>query len=174
MLFERQVINKAKQGDKQAMVKLYQAYMRPLYRFVRYKVASDAVAEDIVSETYTRAFEKLDTFAGKSTFKSWLYTIAYNLIVDWYKQKSKQQIIDLDLLPAAEPNQQASQVDSKLLLEVLSQLPGNYKQVLELRFLFNSSIKETAEIMQLTIGNIKVLQLRALRKAQTILTSLNK
>ncbi|MDQ6985110.1 MAG: RNA polymerase sigma factor [Candidatus Dojkabacteria bacterium] len=177
MLFEKRVIEKAKNGDSKSREKLYREHFKSLYIFVRHKVNTNERAEDIVSESFLRAFEKLENFKGNSSFKSWLYTIGKHLVYDWYKSKDKTALVDdenLDYLRdennETEDNEsQKSKVENeKIIKALLGSLKPRYKEVLELRFLLNYSLKETAKIMETTVGNVKVLQNRAIKKAKEL------
>jgi RNA polymerase sigma-70 factor (ECF subfamily) len=165
---EEKIINLAKQGDKSAMSALYELHFDTLYKFIRYKVNSDEVAEDIVSEAFIKAFENLNKFKGKSTFKSWIYTIARNILVDWYKSKDKNISFDETYMNSQERDYKTDDADLNFLNEIMNELKDNYRQVLEHRFIYRMSIKETAEALDITAANVKVIQHRALKKAQKI------
>lgn len=157
--------------DKKALEKLYSENFSKLYIYVRHKVDTDERAEDICSESFVKAFEKIDSFKGKSSFKTWLYTISRNLIFDWYRVKGKETSLDEERLgfnPREEKIFKKSNKAGKLVNMILSNLKENYQEVLELRFLTSLSIKETAKVMGVTVNNVKVLQNRALKKAQKI------
>ncbi|MEI7603642.1 MAG: RNA polymerase sigma factor [bacterium] len=171
MFLKKNVVDKAKHGDKKALESLYTDHIRGLFIFVRTKVNTEEQAEDMCSETFLKAFSKLDSFQERSSFKSWLYTIAHNLILDSYKKNSMEvKIKDFDPVQEEEEEQsvRTSIDDLQQLKDVMEQLPENYRTVLELRFLSNCNIRETAELMEISANNVKVLQNRALKKAKKI------
>ena len=202
MFLKQSLITKAKQGDNSAVESLYLNHISGLFIFVRTKVNTDEQTEDICSEAFLKAISNLESFKEKCSFKSWLYTIAHNLILDFYKKNSKEvKIKDFDPVQIEEDDEEntgnerneefevckeiinSSNIypssyslqdkDVELLKKILGMLPDNYRQVLELRFLSNCNIKETAEIMKLSQNNIKVLQNRAFKKAKLLVTTNN-
>ena len=72
----------AKNGDKQAFTELYNAYRDKVYFFAKKNVGSDHAAEDVVSETFITAMEKINTLRSGEAFGGWLYSIAYNKCMD--------------------------------------------------------------------------------------------
>lgn len=168
---EENLIKKAKDGDKDAMKDLYKANFKSLYIFIRHKVDTHERAEDICSEAFIKSFEKISTFKENSSYKSWLYTIAKNLVYDWYAKKGKEITAEEDAIDevGSLKHEVGNNSDNlNLVRRILNQLQDNYREVLELRFLSNFNIKETAEAMEITEGNVKVLQNRALSKAREI------
>lgn len=73
-----QTVNAAQHGDKKAFEQLYAAYRDRIWFFVNKNTGSDALSEDIVSETFLTAMQKIGELRQAESFGSWLYTIAYN------------------------------------------------------------------------------------------------
>src|SRR3989344_7851579 len=89
---------------KETFSKIYDQWVGKIYRFVFLKVNSEAMAQDITSETFTRCWECFkngDTINNPSAF---LYQIARNLVVDFYRQKGKTQIVSVENTLLADPN----------------------------------------------------------------------
>lgn len=181
---EKALVEKAKARDAEAISTLYDNNIKAIYRFVLYKTNHKEIAEDITSEVFVRAFEKIEKFKGNSSFKTWLYTIARNLVIEWYRNKNKtteliyepegtqdlesevQEAIDNENV--GNPAMRGSENET-LLNNILNQISNErYKTVLELRFLLRYTIKETAAELKITEGNVKVIQNRALKKARGI------
>jgi RNA polymerase sigma-70 factor (ECF subfamily) len=72
---------------------LYDSYIEGIYKFIFLKIFDKEIAEDLTSEVFMKALKKIHTFKqeGTNTFKSWIYTIAYNTIID-YTRKRKENI----------------------------------------------------------------------------------
>ena len=119
-----------------------------------------------------QALKNLPKFSFKSTFKNWLYGIAKHLILAHYRQKYNQTPLELDDNTATPQNESQDEKESKknnrLLEDLLKALPERYHQVLELRFLKGYTILETAAALGISEENTKVLQHRALKKANQI------
>ena len=153
--------------EKKLLKDLYEANFDSLYRYIRFKVNSDAIAEDICSEAFVRAFENFQNFRKESSFKTWLYTIARNLIIDWYKEKEKKTSYTEDIgLSRSDDPEFENTKNEAIVRKLIGSLKENYQKVLELRFISRLTIKETAEVLGISVNNVKVTQLRALKKAR--------
>jgi RNA polymerase sigma-70 factor (ECF subfamily) len=162
------------EGDERALGVLYRRYVEAIYRFVLAQVRDVQDAEDLTSETFARMLRGLPGFRGEASFRNWLYQIARNAVRNHRRSAGYRLQVPLSRrLPAdpepygavsgpVDPEGSARQQE---VTELLRPLPPRYRQVLELRFLEGCSIEETASRMGVTIGNAKVLQHRALKKA---------
>jgi RNA polymerase sigma-70 factor (ECF subfamily) len=158
------------------MADLYQQNFRLLYLFIRSRVGTDEQAEDLCAEAFIKAWENLANFKAQASFKTWLFSIARNLLIDFYRAQSRWRFLPWNVaLDVAEdeslddalgediPDEEAS--DAEIEVEaLLRSLPESQATVLSLRFLANCTVKETARIMDLSEANVKVLQHRAIKK----------
>ena len=85
---ERDLIARAKAGDRAAMGALYETHARRVYTVVRRLVGDDHLAEDLSQEAWVRAFEKLDLFRGESAFGTWIYRLATNVALNRLRRSS--------------------------------------------------------------------------------------
>lgn len=173
---EKEQIKRAQKGDRLAMEQLYLATLDVIYKYVRSRVNTKEDAEDIVSEGYANAFIKISGFRGECSFKTWIYRIVRNELYKFYNTKRNKVTLSDEMqesIPYKESNVQAFQKSDGRLEQVMSQLPVRYADVLNFRFLCCMSIKETAEIMNISESNVKVLQNRALKKAAIIAKNWN-
>jgi RNA polymerase sigma-70 factor (ECF subfamily) len=161
------LVRRISDGDEDALVVLYRRYVDAIYRFVLAQVRDVQDAEDMTSETFARMLRSLDGFRGEASFKNWLYQIARNAVRNHRRSAGYRRSVPLSPHLADEPLDEphSSREDRETALALLEPLPPRYRQVLELRFLDGHSIEETARRMSITVGNAKVLQHRALRKA---------
>ncbi|MBD3362906.1 sigma-70 family RNA polymerase sigma factor [Candidatus Dojkabacteria bacterium] len=171
---EKQLIKKAKKGKKEALEKLYSQNFTSLFKYVKYKVDSDEITEDICAESFTRAFETIERFRGKSSFKTYVYAIARNLIIKHYQTKSKKYSLTereylLKDYDQNDQNQTNKKSDAeKEVAELLSNLNEKERKVIEYRYLFSMSVKDTADALNLSESNVKVITHRALKKCKKI------
>jgi RNA polymerase sigma-70 factor (ECF subfamily) len=170
---EKRLIQEALEGEEEAFIHLYHQHVSQLFLFIMKKVNNRQVAEDLTSETFYQAIKDLRSYSGKSSFKNWLYGIAKYLILAFYREKYRKPIMELNeniAAPAEETdNDDANQKkNADLLQKILQLLPENYRNVLNLRFLKGYSILETAKTLGITEENAKVLQHRALKKANQV------
>lgn len=170
---EELMIQEALNGEEEAFIQIYHQHVTSLYRFIYSKVNNQQDTEDLTSETFYQALKNLRTFSGKSTFKNWLYGIAKHLILAKYRERYNETTVELDentafAKEAPEEDSKENEQKVRFLDNLLSSLPQNYREVLELRFLKGYSIIETAEALGITEENAKVLQHRALKKANQL------
>jgi RNA polymerase sigma-70 factor (ECF subfamily) len=164
------LVELARQGDSEAFGLLYDHYHPQVYRFLYYRVGSQALAEDLTSDTFFRALRAMSSFRwqGKD-FGAWLMTIARNLTTDHYKSgKNRLEVTTEDMTPhdsATEGPEAAvlASLTNEALMTALQQLPVEQQECLVMRFLQGLSIAETAQTMGRSDGAIKQLQLRAVR-----------
>jgi RNA polymerase sigma-70 factor (ECF subfamily) len=173
----RDLVDRAKGGDGNAFGSLYDRYVDAVYRYVYYRVGSQPLAEDLVSETFLRALRHIGSFRWQgSDFGAWLTTIARNLITDHYKSsRYRLEVPTAELLdstatvaPAAESVVLDREATGRLL-EAVRRLPGDQQECVVLRFLQGLPVAETARIMGRGEGAIKALQYRATRALARLL-----
>ncbi len=152
---------------------VYADHVVGIYRFVYARVGNRPDAEDLTAQVFVRAVEQLDTSREPGQIAAWLYRVAQNAIADYWRAFYRLPVVgvdhvapgwepsDVEARPRAVPDDRAS----ARVHAVLGSLPDRYRRVLELRFLQRLSVAETARAMNITSGNAKVLQYRALRKA---------
>lgn len=166
------LVARARGGDGPALVVLYQRYVKEVFGFAYNQLGRVQDAEDVTSETFLRFVSALADFDGRSSLRTWLYAIARNCVRDhWRRQQRRPDEVELDVARIAESplagagdNHRATALGRA----VLDRLPERYRRVLTLRILEGRSIKDTAEVMGLREGNVKVLQHRALARAVRI------
>jgi RNA polymerase sigma-70 factor (ECF subfamily) len=164
------LVDLARAGDNEAFGYLYDHYNPAVYRFVYYRVSTQALAEDLTSETFFRALRSIASFQwqGKD-FAAWLMTIARNLIVDYHKsarsrlESPTSEIGDREEQSATPEEHVLESLTHELLRAKLGELPAEQQECLVLRFLNSCSIAETAQILGKSEGAVKQLQLRAIR-----------
>lgn len=182
-LHENDIVLAAMRGDSQAVSDIYRKYVEVVYKFVYYRVGNREEAEDLTSETFIKMMGSLHSFSFDSKFKTWLLGIAKHTILDYFRKHYKNRTLALDdflnvdlgnslaIEPVFEFDEAKDEKPAKFeekVRAILGKLPKHYRDVLELRFLKGYSIRETAEELGKTISNIKVLQYRALHKAQEL------
>lgn len=171
---ETEVIQRILGGEKELYEILVRRNNQKLYRAIRGYLKDEAEIEDIMQNSYIKAFTKLYQFKLESTFSTWLIRIAINESLARLKEKGRVQYLDQQsektrclILEIPENNQLNPQVkmiqnESKRLLEkAIDQLDAKYKAVYILREVEEMSMKEIAEAMSLSVSNVKVRLHRA-------------
>jgi RNA polymerase sigma-70 factor (ECF subfamily) len=150
---------------------VYVRYADPVYRFLYSRLGNREDAEDLTTEVFLKASRQLDVTRAESSIAAWLFMVAHTVLTDhwrrYYRSGAPVPLDDARVLEIpetfAEPDRSRERI--RQVSEVLEQLPDHNRRVLELRFLSGYSIRETAQAMELTEGNVKAMQHRALAKA---------
>jgi RNA polymerase sigma-70 factor, ECF subfamily len=164
----------AAEGDGEAFTRLYDRYRSQVFRIAHAAVRDWSLAEDITSETFTRAWRAMDGFRGDS-FKSWLLTIARREVLKHFRyQRRHPEDLDPDLYerayehPAPDDTEwrAITRVTALACLVVIGQLPDRERCVLLLRLLDALTARETAEILGCPRYVVEYHQARALRRVR--------
>lgn len=165
------LLDRARHGDKDAVMQIYEQYFPPIYQYIRLRVDDRMVAEDLASETFTGFIEAIDRGnAPRHSLRGWLFRVARNLIADHYGASRKMATVTLDEtvddwlnapdddLPEANFIRHA---DAQQVRQAMHQLNPEQQEVLVLRFGQMLSVQATADVMGKSISAIKSLQFRA-------------
>lgn len=162
------LVVKSQKGDREAFAKVYDIYVTPIYRYIFYKVKAHNV-EDLTEILFLKAWENIRKYKKRknTTFKSWLFRIAHNLVVDHYRlnreHSSLQEWIP-DNKKEADPTRLAQDsLNSDRLKLAMSKLKKNYQQVLILKFVNDLSNTEVSNVLKKSEGSVRILQFRALK-----------
>ena len=168
------LVKRAIRGDFAAFGELYGVYLDRIYRYVFYQVKDKMTAEDVTEEVFLKAWKAIKSCRGKErTFSSWLYRIAHNNVIDIFRSQQKKWTVDMETV--AELNQPAVEIETELdhqeILNSLTDLPPNQRQVIILKFIEGLDNFEIERIIGKSQGAIRVLQTRALAKLREKLSS---
>ena len=169
------LIARAQQGDTSAFGRLYERYLDRIYRYIYYRVSDQDEAEDLTETVFLKAWEALprSRFEGNS-FRAWLYRIAHNAVVDCYRTRRTTLPLDqaIDVGDGGTPSPEAAaeaEQEHAWLQVALSHLEPRQQEVILNRFVNELSHSETAQVMGLKEGHVRVLQHRALKEMRALL-----
>ncbi len=171
---EADLVQRARSGDGEAFGRLYEKSLDRVYRYVYFRVTDDETAEDLTSKVFLKAWEGLPRFkAGKSPFIAWLYTIAHNAVIDYYRTKRQTAPLDeISSLPATDPlpdEQYDSLSAARALRESLQQLTGLQRDVVTMKLIDGMSTEQIAARLHRSCGAVRALQMRGLQALAKIL-----
>lgn len=166
----RTLMERAQGGDQVAFRQLHDRYAAPVRRFVASRVP-DSLADDLTNETFLRAWRALTGFRWQDRDPlAWLLTIARNLIADhWSLLRNRLEVPSEDLGPALRSSVPGAddvvldRAQAAGLREAVRRLPPAQRRCVELRFLAEMSVRETAVAMGRQDTAVRALQHRALR-----------
>jgi len=164
----KKLVARAIEGDGDAFGVLYRYHMEPIYRYVFLRVGNAAEAEDLTEDVFVRAWEALPNYQiTQHPFKSWLYRIAHNLVVDYHRKQKPLELADEELQvdPAAPSLPEDAIVlsqEANILAEAVQKLGEEEQVVVLLRFVDGLSHKEVAEVIGKSEAASRVIQHRAL------------
>ena len=151
----------AAQADPARFLDLYDRHVARVYAFVSRRIPDRATAEDITSAVFEHALSHLGRFEWRGApFAAWLFRIASNLIADrWRRGEPDSQDPPADIPDSHERNDLQRRV---IVFQLVDRLPGAQRQVIQMRFVEEKSIREVAAALGKSEGAVKQLQLRAL------------
>ena len=166
---EQTLLSRAIDGDAEAFGVLYTQHLDAIYRYVFFRVADVHLAEDLTEEVFVRAWAALPKYEPQGhRFTSWLYRIAGNIVVDYYRVQSSRSIVDdpatEDLPDPQSPpeDQVVDQQDLASLARAVQKRGDDEQHVIILRFVEGLSHREVAEVIGKSEGASRVIQHRAL------------
>jgi len=176
----KEAINKAKDNNQIAFNFLLDTYWNDVYAFQLKRTLNENDAEDITIQTFSKAFDKIDTYNDDYKFKTWLITISKNIHIDLVrKQKNtinntskdnENHYFDIiDNSPTPEDKIITEQNLANLLRDI-KKLKPHYQEVINLRYFRELSYKEISEELNEPINNVKVKLLRAKKLLAAIIT----
>lgn len=174
------LVIKAQKNDEKSFAKLYDYFFDRIFRYVSFRVKKEEV-EDLVGEIFYKVVQHLDKYKSqkKAGFNAWIFRIAHNIVVDFYRKKKEFLGIvkeDNEDFFATLPDKKNLHPDKAILKKeesekikyLLTKLPLPHREILELKFLEEFSNKEIAHITKKSEGNIRIIQLRALRELRKL------
>jgi RNA polymerase sigma-70 factor (ECF subfamily) len=165
-------IEKAKKGDQAAFTFLLDFYWNDVYGFMLKRTENETNAEDITIETFSKAFDKIESYNPEFQFNTWLIAIAKNVHIDLLRKKKSSLFVEIseddshqaytiaDTSPSAEDMLIIEQNLSRLL-QFIKALKPHYQEVIQLRYFQEMSYQEIADKIGEPLSNVKIKLLRA-------------
>ena len=175
---DRTLVERALDGDEAAYEALVDKYQRALYYHIRKMVRTERVIEDLVQESFIKAFSALDTYQPRYAFSTWLYRIARNHTID-YLRKKKLPTRSIDAPVRTQEGEMDYQVPDTtyrpdkhvvedqrrtLIQEAIDSLSPKYHRVIVLRHQEEKSYQEIADELEMPLGTVKAHLFRAREK----------
>ncbi len=174
---EENLVRRAKENDEAALTQLYEENFDKIYRYIVLKTGDRTEAEDMTQQVFLKAFKSISGYRSKgSPFSSWLFRIAHNQMVDYWRKKSKRTTVPLEESRVGSSNSSpSSETEQKMDIENLGaatkQLTDLQREVVSLRFAGGLSLAEVAKAMGKNEGAIKALQHSAVVSLRKIMAA---
>jgi len=172
-----QLVEEALGGNQLSFQLLIERYQERIFALARHYTRSAVEVEDIVQDTFLKAYRRLETFQRQSSFSTWLYRIAVNTALDFLKRmgRSPVQAVEDPELSASPVRAQAGsgvavaapdarlrrEEIARITAEVLAELPEIFRTVLVLREFEDLSYQQMADVLGISIGTVESRLFRA-------------
>jgi RNA polymerase sigma-70 factor (ECF subfamily) len=172
---ERKFVLKSKAGEAEAFGALYDHYIARIYRFILVRVRQREEAEDLSHRVFLQAWQNIKNYNERGfPFSSWLYRIARNAVVDYYRRAKPFLSLEDSAVPEIiEKADYGERIDSGLRLEkvveAIRELKPVEQEVIILRFVEDFTVAETASAVKKSQGAVKLIQHRALNRLKNLI-----
>lgn len=157
------LLSRLKSGDDQAFRELYKAYAKAMYN-ISYRIVNNKdEAEDVLQESFLKAFQNIQKFENTNAFGGWLKRVVINTSIDLVR-KRKLNFISVEETDIADTEEEDVQYDVVTLRECILQLPDHHRIVLSLFLFEDQSHKDIAALLNITEGTSKSHYHRAKKK----------
>ncbi len=171
------LLQKAQSGDREAFGFIFDEFSSKIYKFVYFRVGHKEVSEDILADTFVKAWIKISQVNSPKALSSWLYQVAKNNIIDYYRVKKETVALEDVASILEDPYNAIEQVNLNIeqqkIIELLRSLPHEQALVIQYRFFEDLDNAEIAELMGKSEGAIRVIQHRAISNLKQMLGNLS-
>lgn len=170
------LVEKCKQNDRKSQMQLYDLYCKAMYN-TAYNFVKDAIlAQDIMQESFIKAFKKIDTFSAQATFGAWLKRIVINQCIDYFKKQKLETItINEEVIAMTQDDDWnvPQEIDLQEIYHCIEQLPQKCKNVIKLYLLEGYDHQEVAQILNISEVASRSQLSRGKNKLKQLLTQHN-
>jgi len=153
---ESQLVLRAQSGDQRAYEKLYRANVGKVYALCLRMCGCKDLAEDLTQDSFIRAWQKIDKFAGKSAFNSWLYRLTSNVVIGHLRKQSKWNMVNFDNSVHEQVlGSDELRTERRDLEKMLRALPDQARVILILYEYLGYKHNEIAELTGMAVGTSK-------------------
>lgn len=143
--------------------KVYEEYRDKILRYILSKVNDYPLSEDICSDVFVKVYEKIDTFdSTKASLSTWIYTIARNKLIDYYRTRRVTSEIPDNLTYEEKDEDTFSEEDLETLAKALESIDSRSKRIVVEHYYNNKTLKDIASEMGISYAYAKILHKKAL------------
>jgi len=173
---DEQLAASSAEGNDQAFAELLQRYLKPVYGFLYQMVRDQSQVEDLAQDAFIKAWKNIQRFDQSKSFKTWIFTIAKNTALDYFKKK---KTVAFSFFEDEEGNNKLENLSEEAVLpdeileredavremeEKLQLISEKYRTILVLRYKEDFSLKEIAEILDAPYNTVKAYHGRGIKE----------
>ena len=148
---------------------IYRTHVADLYRYIYRQVHQAVIAEDLTSAVFLKALRWLQQDRSPESVKGWLYATARSIIADYWREHTQIQVLPLEVVEempvlSGESDEQMRPLQARIQ-RLFDGLSSRERDILTLRYFQGYSAAEIGQVLGLSAKHVRVLQLRALRRA---------
>ena len=178
---DQNLIHASLSGDRRAFETLYHKYQSQIYGTLAQRISDRDTIDDLMQDTFFRAYRSLHTFKGQAAFSTWLTQIALNVYrshlrsqqvrQNWVYQTEDPEVVHnviRDLIPGALPDQIVEKRERiQLVHKSIQNLPERYRKAMWLRYVMDWSYEEITQALRVPLGTVKTWLCRARRQLKS-------
>jgi RNA polymerase sigma-70 factor (ECF subfamily) len=168
----QQLVEAARRGEQAAAVGLIEAFYERVFAFLRRLAGSEADAADLTQRTFTRVWQGLPGFAGRSSVSSWIHGIAHHVYVDWRRAEHRSEARSdewwsVQAASSPTPDQAALRADlGATLYAAVDRLEPGLRDTVHLHYYQELTLQETADALGIATSTVKYRLRQALEELQ--------
>jgi RNA polymerase sigma-70 factor (ECF subfamily) len=174
------LVAEAARGNRDAFDALVRRYQSRLFQLIRIMTRGDEESEDLVQETFVRAYRAVHRFRGESTFRTWLHRIAVNVVRTHLTHRGRRGTRRVETNDDEDAVAQLASADDletavvrrRMIDQALAQLPADLRLLVTLRDVEGLEYREIAAITRLPIGTVESRIFRSRRRLRPLLEAL--
>lgn len=160
------IVKEIKNGNKEIFGKLVEKYQDSLFTFIFYSVKDEGNAKDILQDTFIKALKEIDKYKEEGKFKAWLWIIARNKVMDFYRKGGKTVPLEEEIIKQDDETSKKAlgEIELNHIKSLIEILPPEQKEVILMRQYL--SFKEIASVLNCPLGTVLARLNRAIKKIQ--------
>jgi RNA polymerase sigma-70 factor (ECF subfamily) len=169
------LVDKIKQGDKEAFMKVVNLYQKKIFALTYSMVREREDALDLVQEAFLRLYEKIYSYRKGENFNAWLMQIVRNLSIDFLRRKKSRksdslESLDIEREDLSSPNENPGKFSPReMIYQAAAELPERQRLVFIFHHFEDLKYEEIATRLNISIGTVKSLHFKAIKKMRRIL-----
>ncbi len=164
--------SKETRGTREIFAELYEEFLPRVFRYIRYRVNSEQVTEDLTSIVFEKALTNFERYSKeKASFSTWIFSIAHNVVIDYYRTQARRPTFSLEKAEIEVSSNEPLPVDTlenmeerEKLRACILRLPSEEQEIIALKFGSGLNNRQIARTMGLSESNVGTRLYRAVRK----------